>query len=384
MANKLLYDTNTLDSIANKINRLSSDLQQSKNTISGIASAIDKKSGAQLHFGSSSYFSMASMRAGNDDIKSCLQQYARVLERYSSISTKLSGNVRKVSDLVSETENRLTNYITQSGEAGPFANGGNSAGSGSSGNSSAGGSGNSPSSNEKFDFQKLLLDIISKAGSGGSFLSGILGMFKDDFNLESIMKFAVRSGDSVIKWVKALKSSDQPFYKQLFGLTDYLTDPSTAKNTWTAFKSNFGTGFKKGMSNKASWLTAAIGSAFDNYEEFGGKITDRCVVEWATETATSVTLGAATTALAGAGLAALGVVNAPVLLVGAAGVVIYSGADALWKNTLGDGKSITQSVGNFVGNVYDGAKEGLGKAADWLGDKIDGIKNGWNISALWA
>lgn len=379
MANVLRYDTETLDNIASKIKKLSSELQQSKNTVSGIASAINRRSGADLHLGFSSYFSMASMRAGNDDVKSCLQQYAKILSRYSSLATELSSNVRKASALISDTESELQNRILQAGQSGPFAEGGNSKDSGK-----GSGGGNKPDSNGKFDFQKLIIDIISKAGSGGYFTSGILDMIRNDFNLESIMKFAVKGGKSISKWINAIKSPTQPFYKEFFGLNKYLSNPSTATNPFIAFKENFGSGFKKGISNKASWLTAAIGSAFDNYEEFGGQITDRAVVEWATETATTVALKAGATALAGAGLAAVGITGAPVLVVGAVGVVIYSGADALWKNTIGDGKSIVESVGSAVGDVYDSAKEGIGKAKKWIGNKISGLTNGWNVSALWA
>lgn len=386
MANIMRFDTNTLDSIANRIRNLSSELQQSKNTVSGIASAIDKKSGSDLHLGASSYFSMASMRAGNDDIKSCIRQYSKILGQYSSLLSELSGNIIKVSRLIENTETSLKDTILQAGENSPFTSGENS-------NSSGGGS--KPSEKGKSDSDNLLLDLLDEAGSAGYFLSGLIGMFTNGFNAESILKFLVKGGDSVNKWIKALPKweklsrfgqdyANKTYLKKLVGLDKYLANPSKSANTWTAFKSNFSSGFKKGMSSKAGWITAAIGSAFDNYEEFGGQITDRAVVEWAAETATSVTLNVGATALAGAGLAAVGITGAPVLAVGAAGVLIYSGADILWKNTLGNGKSITQSAGSFIGDVYDGAKEGLSEAADWLGDKIDGLTNGWNISALWA
>lgn len=381
-----------MEEIARKLQNLSRELNSCQNTVRGIASRMDRASGSQLNYNRSLRLPMSGYYVGGASIQHCLRQYATALDRYNSISSQLARNLLRASHEVEETEHTLSSAITQSGTASPFTSGGGAAASwGTAVGAGVAGAVVEPGSVEAgvsgISWKKLALDALSKAGIVGAIASSLLGL---DGTLKTTLKSVVKIGGAVAKW----RGLEKVTAKDLFGLGPYLKNPSTA-GKWAAFGENFKSGFKAGMANPVSWITSGIDSFFSNYEEFGGQITDRAIVEWAIETGAGVALKAGTTALVGAGLAAAGIAGAPALVVGAAGAIIYTGVDALWKHTIGNGSSLTESIGHAAGEIWDGGKKvvkeagkKIGKAVngamDWLGDKVGGLVSGKGIFARWA
>lgn len=374
MADRIQIDTEVLNAVSKKLGSLSSELSSCQAKVSRIASDIDAKSGAKVNVGQYIQLSLAGMRAGGGNIQSCLQQYARALNRYEDLASKLASKTSSALRHIENQEKSLCDVITQIGSDSPFSqNGGGNAGEGSGG-------GGAPDKGLILPgWDKILLDSIGKAGSIGAFIKTIFGMVNSGGSWDSIAKFLVRGGDMAAKWAKNFSKygkMGKDFWKSMTGLTPYLSDPSKLSGI-KGFGENLSSGLKKGFSSVATWLTAGITSAKNNYEEFGGQITDRAVVEWATETAAEVGLKVGTTALVGAAVTAAGVASAPALAIGIAGTLVYTGIDCLWKNTIGNGDGIVESIGHGVGEMYDGAKA-------WIGDTWGKITNGFKISAIWA
>jgi len=413
MADMLRYDTHVLDMVAKDLSHLGAQISACGSAVSSIAAQLDRESGAGLKISSSIYLKMENLRLGDGTIVSCLNQYARALNQYQITADRLGANVRLVSDMFVSTEKRLASLAIETGNANfldtsvgaePFF-----------GDSLSNLDG--PAENEEgYDWMALILKIIGKAGPTGSIISALVDLSSG--TPDKLLNYIVKAGDTSVKWAKGLFDSNlsaKDYAKDILGLSEFLKEPSTASG-WSAFKQNFGNSFKSGMTKPVSWITAGITSAYKNYVEFGGKFTDRVVVEWATETASTVAIGSASVALVGAGFAAAGIA-APALVVGACGVIVYAGVDALWSHTLGNGTGIVESIGHvvgevydgakdfvgdvydgakdfvgdvydgakdFVGDVYDGAKDFISDASDWIGDKMDGLVSGLNISALWA
>lgn len=393
MADVLKYDTAVLDMIAKDLDRLGTQISAYGSAVSRLASHMDKENGADLKISSSIYLKMEQLRLGSGSITACLNQYARALNRYQATAAKLGTNVRTASDMFATTERQLANLNINTGSASTFAGGAPSAGatvSRAPSNQAA----KTDKEDEGYNWTSLLLKVISKAGPTGSIISALFDLTSG--TPDKLLNYIVKAGDTSVQWVKGLfdpNVSAIDYAKNNLGLSKYIKNPSTATG-WAAFGENFGNALKSGLTKPVSWITAGISSAYNNYVEFGGKITDRAVVEWATETAATVALGAGTAALVGAGLAAAGIA-APALAVGAASVILYAGVDALWANTLGNGSSIVESIGHTAGDlyevckdttdfIYEGVKDLGANAGKWLGKKIGGLTKGIHISALWA
>ena len=385
MADMLKYNTTVMDDVAQKLRSLGSELTSCSTAVSRLASRVDRASGSEVRMHHYARMNMAGMSVSSDDVTQCLRQYARVLSKYQEISSQLGKNVRSASQLFVDTERELAGLSSDlgTGSAHVTGAGGASAGAIWNGLGVIGATLVATEEKKPYDWKGLLLKIIGKAGTAGSIFSALLGL--NPASPSTLLNYIVKGGDVAVKWAKGIFNDSQSvgdFAKELFGLNKYLKTPSTATG-WAAFTENFGNAFKTGLSKPVSWITAGISSFVSNYNEFGGKLTDRAVVEWAVETGTTVVVGAASTAAVGAALAAAGVA-APALAVGAAGVVVYAAADAVWANTLGNGKGIVESVGHVAGEAYEGAKAVVSGAADWLGEKVSNLKKGFTIKALWA
>jgi hypothetical protein len=225
-----------------------------------------------------------------------------------------------------------------------------------------------------FDLPKFGWDALRKGigsfGSGGKLIDAALGIGSGD----GLEKNLVKAGDVFVKWGGMLKNykklknlgqsyADNIYKKKLFGLDQYVKKPRP-NATWTStLGKSFKQGLKKEFTKKSSWVVSGITSAIDNYQEYktGAITSDRAVVEWAAETATSVATTAALTAATGAVMmAAIG--SAPVVAVAAVSGIAYLAVDTAFKHTIGKGKGIVESVGSAVGKAYDGFKGWLSKA----------------------
>ncbi len=139
--------------------------------------------------------------------------------------------------------------------------------------------------------------------------------------------------------------------------------------------------YKAKAPGAATWISTAICSGVDNYKQWSaGEISvDRAVVEAAAETLASVGLKAGMTYAVGAAATsvaiAAGFAGAPVIVVGAVSAVAVWGVDMLWKNTLGDGKGIAESVGEVVGDAWDAGKKAVTSVAKDVKATLSSAKN---------
>lgn len=203
-------------------------------------------------------------------------------------------------------------------------------------------------------FFKALYDLIT--GGGGNVGKPASEAVKALWDLgTNVFEFLGESGGSAkAEWAKL-------FGLDLIKLTDTTVAHQLKDFVGGAAEHPVGTAVAK-------WGTVLLTGAvnfFDNFEEFGG-VTGRGIGETVIETVVDVGLSIGMTALVGAGLAALGVVSAPAVLVAAASAALVYGANAFVESKTGI--DIGEHVADFV---FDKLPE----FGNWLGEQIgNGVK----------
>lgn len=242
---------------------------------------------------------------------------------------------------------------------------------------------------------KTLLDIVTKMGDvGGSFswLTSIIGikMDNDGISPKDVGKLIKDSGNSIIKFMKAIKDFKGGKFDKLIGLDTYKTLESIKSGTkvsWAdAYEKSIAyeitgdeVGSKVTGAKAAGWVLTLVANGFSNYEEYSsGKISrERAVAETVVETGIDIAKGAAITAAVAAGAAALGVA-APAVVVAGAGVVVSAGLDFVCKKVtgavLGEEKSLTETVSDFV----------IDRAADVMQEAAAAVSSKWNAMCNWG
>ena len=367
------------------LKKLNGAIADSRTKVSSVLAQLNAGNGANLTHNGSYRLTGAQLSVGGATVRDALSSHTRALSAEADYVSALRNKVIRVEQYFRDTENgvcRLLEDCQRRVETPPDIQAAASA-------PSAPADAESGSFWGSIPWDKLAKKVIGSLGMVGSMFSSVDKMFGGTW--VDFLTGGIKTVSNTVKWIdifgdyKKLTNfghgyAEKLYAKKLFGLDKYLKTPSKSANTWTAFKRNFSTSFKKGVSNPVSWVTNGIASGYKNFLEYQtGAITgDRAVVEWATETATDVVIGAGVTALTGAALAAVGVTSAPVLVVGAISGVALMGVDALWSNTIGywvtgSEAGIAETVGHVVGDVYDGLKSTANKVKNAVSDFIGSI-----------
>lgn len=300
-----------------------------------------------------------------------------VMGRYDARLTRLGGSVSKAAELFNTLESTLSDQMSNMGTGSSGVITGNGGASGQSSGEVAEGA-----DQDGTDWLKYIRKLIGKAGLAGKTVSTVWSLIDDyikgKLGLWGIGKYLVEGTSIVTKWADLFSRyeklshfgkdySNPLMWKEMFGLNKFWSrkNPastlSKAANGLDRFNANFSKQFEKGMGNTVSWITSGFSSAINNYDQHkeglktGAVTWDRVGVEWVTETAGTVVIGAASTAAAAAGLAAIGVTGAPVIVVGAAACAVTWAADWTFKAATGSEKGIAESIGDGAGYLYDNA-----------------------------
>lgn len=342
------------------------------------------------------------------DAGATVRALTAVLRRYDNRMTSLGNRVSQTAGMFDNLENSLhSRAINQyAGTEGDIIGA-----PGDAGGISGGAAGNDASGSKSEDDGWLghIREMIVDGGVIAKGISSAWGIINDIVNgkvdFPNLAKYAVDGRDIVTKWLdinkryKKLSNFGKSYanklkWRERLGLNKFwngktaATRLSQASSGLDRFKANFSKQFVSGMKDKANWITSGISSAINNYNQHkeglktGAVKIDRVGVEWVTESVGTVTIGAASTALAAAGFAAVGAAGAPVIAVGVAAYGISCAADWAFKGITGSEKGIAETVGDAAGEFYDktlkpgviqGAKkigEGMEKMGNWLSSKV--------------
>ncbi len=272
----------------------------------------------------------------------------------------------------------------------------------------------SGSSSEGIKIGKTVNDVLGKMGFLGNVLAFFTkpiatwidsGTFQIGVTGASAVASLVKDGNSYLKglyeWSKSNKELDklarmlperakEVRIKRLFGLNDMFAGQASQASSW---KMRFYNNFHKikgpfesytsgGAKAAFAWVglgLTAVSNTISNIEEYkSGKISGkRAVAETITETAIDVGKGWLIGTAVAAGIAAT-VGSAPVLVVGAATVLVSVGLDWACKKITGaitgEEKGLTETVSDFVLDVGEKAIS-AGKIA--VSSVVSGVKSGW-------
>ncbi len=272
----------------------------------------------------------------------------------------------------------------------------------------------SGSSSEGIKIGKTVNDVLGKMGFLGNVLAFFTkpiatwidsGTFQIGVTGASAVASLVKDGNSYLKglyeWSKSNKELDklarmlperakEVRIKRLFGLNDMFAGQASQASSW---KMRFYNNFHKikgpfesytsgGAKAAFAWVglgLTAVSNTISNIEEYkSGKISGkRAVAETITETAIDVGKGWLIGTAVAAGIAAT-VGSAPVLVVGAATVLVSVGLDWACKKITGaitgEEKGLTETVSDFVLDVGEKAIS-AGKIA--VSSVVSGVTSGW-------
>ncbi len=194
-------------------------------------------------------------------------------------------------------------------------------------------------------YLKMLLSRITGEEINATVLADILN--------SSINQFAFFTDVAESGWSEALKNA--------FGIAAYMPEGTAPGLSFSEYlKTALGkeldeftdlSTLGKGAGAVAKWAGVGLTLAtdgYDNYEEFqnGDISAERAVAETIIETGVDVFLGVGATAAVGAGLAFVGVVGAPAILVAAGGAAVVAGANAAFEHFTG--KDIAEHFSDFI------------------------------------
>lgn len=397
MANHIKVRTEWLDGCASDLQAVSNAIRAAQNTLAGIN--LTEAEGAYLKVGMSMGLTLTGTRHSANsvmqDVKALSNAVGVLSDRVSRLGTGAKNAARALDDAENNSV-RLINGCAVGNTSETY-----------SGSSQSASGATIPAvliSNDvdlvdgtTASLWTIMKEFFGAGGNGGSLIMKTADFYKKVFNgdakLKDLLKYLVSTTKTGASWVKWNAKYEKLFNfgkgygaklytKKLFGLDKYLKQPSHAKHWKDAFKRNFGTKFTESVTSASTWIFSGITSYIDNCSEGLEKhySADRVVVEWATETATSVVVTSAATAAVGAVLAPIG---APVIVIGGVAALGVCGVDWAIKSTIGGGEyGLIDGIGHLAGESWENAKEG----AKQLGHKIDNLKNRIcsNIKASWS
>ena len=309
-SDKIRIDTDKLDDISQRFNRLSSSLDSINTSIAQVIS---------------------SARSVVPEQQNIIRNITSLKNRVNSAgdySRKVSTAVRNASVRWAEAEGKVAGTSREQGEEAPTGDGGGSSSSGKTG----------------WDY---LLEMLGKAVGGAGVVGKTISAIWSGITKGTAPDWAKSIIDIVGGVGKAIISHNNgtSWSGVLFGLTEYTKT------------------FGQNMSNPITWAVN-IGKAFiDNADFLAEGNVPRFVTESIAEGGTNVLLGAGGMALAAAILPA----GAPVIAVAAVGAVAVWGVNTLVKTLTGN--DIAGHVGNLVGEATDWVVEKGGQAIDWVAEK---------------
>lgn len=335
--------TDALDLISKTLSQTTNKIEDASSALAGVW--LSGANGANSETNSSCSLRVRGSGIPGSSVGTALKDYKNALSWYAEYVSRLSRNVSKVKALFEESDSSMINMISDNSE-------------------------------KALELDEVLLKALGKAGYFGSLASGALLL--RDLSTKNIIKFTAGAANTTAKWYKSNRNlnivarSSKEFanelrYKKLFGLDKYFKSGELSRDSskLRAYNANASTKWSQALKKPGTWIVAGIGSAFDNYSDYkSGAITsDRAVVEWASETAGNVVLTTGATAVAGAGLAAVGFAGAPVIVVGAVATVVVMAVDAKWADTIGKAvgrkdkdEGMVETLGWAVGEGYDFVK----------------------------
>ncbi len=377
MENRIVVDFNTLDRIAKQLNTVGSDLEAAMSILSGINPT--QANGAYLRLnGANVSLKSVGGTVSAYNVTQAVLNYRSAISRLSDHSRDLSRSVHNTSGSFQKLEGR-TGRNLETGSQAPSAS-----------------ADVSEPTKSLFGWSELW-KFVGEGGIVGSLISTIGqqitgGTTPTPKRVLQVLKGATKTGERIAKGL-----SETSFdWKRLVGF-NVAINADTPSNYILALKEEslkYSFGNAKNTAGKTAVACKWAGSiltvltvGYDNWTSEGDKDNSlgRKIGETAIESTVKIGGGMLISAGVTAGLAALGVVGAPAIAVGAATVGI-----SLILNKVSEaitGKDIAENVSDFVfdvlpeigkniGNALDSAGKAIGNAIDSAGKAISGWWNG--------
>ena len=292
------------------------------------------------------------------------------LSASADATIRFAGQIRQAernfTDAAATVDRRIDALLSGTGAPGGIGSAGAGGASGAdTGAEAADGSSTTGWWNGKKDWSwwELIKSMLGKVGPIGTITAETIDMlmkaFKGQLDAWGIWKYLSKGGKGVAKWLDAWLH-DKPV-SEWFGIK-----PGSG---------SFGENFGKSFGNWINIIFAGFTTGVDNAKEYsdGDISADRAVVEWGTEWLAELGKTAGISA-GGVALATAVLGTNPAGWAVLAGTAVVAGGycvvDWIWKNTLGDGRSIVQSAGHAVGELYDNVKEGIKKAGTAVAETV--------------
>lgn len=310
-----------------------------------------------------------SITAIKNNLSMEIKYKARINSDLNTILNVLYAQKRKVNLLSSALEDIASQYVsTERGIVAKYTGEANAS------SSPYDALGETNVDNQEFNLEliNLFWNMTGAAGIAGVGISTLAKIVGADTTAESSIE-GLKGVTKVIDKTSSAIVSNTPWYKALFG-----TNNHTTKGFFANLESKF-VG-KTTVSTVAKWgghILTVADSAFENYEESGGKWTDRAIAETTIEAGVDIGLGAILGATAGA---VGGAIGAPVIAVGAATAVAVWGVNKAFEAVTGD--NVAEWVSDkIIDDVVPAAK----KAGKAIKDAVtDGAnKVGKSVERAW-